>query len=1340
MSNPTEGAKEEPNSSADASVTKSGKKILTGTDLGVWDASLEDRSGIFSRWTLSFLTPLLKVGANKLIEAEDIGVPSKEDLAGRAYSVTQAAWDEQTLKVNAINAEKQAKYEKKLAACATEREKKKVKKPKLLEPGIASAVVKGFGGWLVVWAILLYVVSALLTFVPVLILNDLVRFFQSGRTLDDPHTFVHPWIEVVALAVLPLLIALLQTRHQVIMSHCAVFVRTAVSTMLYRKSLRVSAGGRAKTSTGQIVNMMSNDTAQLQRFLQFVGMTLVAPMQIIIALALIYLQVGHATWVGVAFMVFLMPINVLVFGTVSKMRVKVLKFSDLRVKMLNEILGGIRIIKFYAWEKPFGQEVGKLRHEELKALTLLSYVSAVGFSLILLSAPILQPILVFTAYVNFQDKPLDAATAFTTVALFNIMRFPFAFMPMGLLQYIQSKISLHRLERFLGFPELNEYVSEPPENGEDAMDPQGIISIKNGSFSWIDPDLPEIRPIQDEAKKRPKRQRRSTKKENVETSDEDVVPISATQHSIAQSVATSLDEEGKTKGPSITLQNLTCTINRGSLVAVVGPVGSGKSSFLSAMLGEMEPILGSKVYMKLGGANRAGFVAYAAQTSWVVNDTLRGNVLFGREFDEARYDSVIEACALADDLAALPAGDFTEIGERGINLSGGQKARVSLARALYSTDTKVLMMDDPLSAVDAHVVKKDEGVKTLEPEKLETLAEQKKKSDMKEKGKHLVKDEEREEGNVSGTAYVRYARAGGWWVVVSVLVIQGIGRASEIMASFWLAIWATAATSAQAGGEPLNGSETNFYLGIYALFGLLGVLGLTLRAIMMAVHRLGASKKLHEDLTASVLRAPVAFFDVTPVGRILNRFSADMDKIDLQLTQSLGQGISTIFSVLGAIAAIIAATKGTFLVPLIPIGYIYYVIQKWFRKTSTELQRVNSIANSPIFADFSQTLSGTSTIRAYGEESRFFAQCQQSFDTMNASYVLVQLTSNWLGLRLDVLGGIIGAFIGGIAVGTHSSNFIPAGWLGLALSYAIEVTGYLKHGVRMIATVEADMNSVERVLFYSNNIAAEAPSEVPENDPPQGSWPTNGEIEIKHASMRYRDGPMVLKDLSLSIAGGEKIGVVGRTGSGKSSLMIVLFRISELEADGGQILIDGVDVGKIGTTTLRLNLSIIPQDPVMFSNTIRYNLDPFRTASEEELWNVLKKVQMAEVIAVLPKGLEEMVSEGGENFSQGQRQLLCIARSLLRKPKILIMDEATASIDNTTDGLIQSMIRENFADATILTIAHRLNTIMDSDRVLVLDQGTIVEFDTPKALLEKKNGIFRALVDQSDKAARGEHD
>jgi ABC-type multidrug transport system fused ATPase/permease subunit len=329
---------------------------------------------------------------------------------------------------------------------------------------------------------------------------------------------------------------------------------------------------------------------------------------------------------------------------------------------------------------------------------------------------------------------------------------------------------------------------------------------------------------------------------------------------------------------------------------------------------------------------------------------------------------------------------------------------------------------------------------------------------------------------------------------------------------------------------------------------------------------------------------------------------------------------------------------------MIPIGYAYYMIQKWFRKTSTELQRVTSVANSPIFADFSQILSGTSTIRAYGEETRFFNQCSSSFDKMNASFILVQLCSSWLSLRLDLLGGCMGAFIGGIAVATKSSGFIPAGWLGLALSYSIEVTNFLKHGVKMIATIEAQMNSVERILDYTDNVEPEAPEFIPDTDPSADSWPMKGEIEFRNTSLRYRDGPLVLKDLSLTVKAGEKVGVCGRTGSGKSSLMVALFRISEIEKENGAIIIDGVNICDIGTSALRLNLSIIPQDPIIFSNTVRYNLDPFAVASDEELWEVLEKVQMGEVIAALPGGLEEHVAEGGENFSQGQRQLLCIGR------------------------------------------------------------------------------------------------
>ena len=499
----------------------------------------------------------------------------------------------------------------------------------------------------------------------------------------------------------------------------------------------------------------------------------------------------------------------------------------------------------------------------------------------------------------------------------------------------------------------------------------------------------------------------------------------------------------------------------------------------------------------------------------------------------------------------------------------------------------------------------------------------------------------------------------------------------------------------------------------------------------MAQHRLAASEQLHEELTTSIMRAPVSYFDVTPTGRILNRFAADMDKIDLELTQSLAQGTGTMFNVTQAYVTIAVATKGIFVIPLIPIGVMYYYIQKWFRKSSTEIQRVENITRSPIFSDFSQTLSGTPTIRAYGEQDRFTQSCKNGYDVNNASYQLVQQTGNWLGIRLDIIGGVISAFIAGLALATVDYGFIPAGWVGLALLESQQATNFLKHGVRMIAQVEANMSSVERVLHLSQNVAPEAPEKT-DNDPKDSEWPREGKISIKGATMRYREGPEVLKQPSFDVEGGKKIGVVGRTGSGKSSLMTSLFRIVEL-CDGA-ITIDDVDISKIGTLPLRSKLSIIPQDPTLFSNTVRYNLDPFANSTEEEVWDVLEKCQLGDVIRKLPGQLEEKVTEGGENFSQGQRQLLCIARSVLRKPKILVCDEATASIDNETDRLIQEMIRANFKDSTVLTIAHRLGTVMDSDKVLVLDDGKLAEFDKPENLMRVKGGIFRGMVEAAEKS------
>lgn len=887
----------------------------------VHSKSLEDQANCVSDWLLNYLSPLLRLGSTKVLEHSDIGVPSEQDRASTAFAAIVEYWEKEESRTNAINRTHKATYDAKFSKLSAAK-KLKTKPFVKVQPNVARSLLNAFGGYKVFLAISYYIIAALIQFVPVMILEDLVKYFESIDTPNPHKTVVPPWWLVVALGVLPFFTSILQTRSQVIFQHMAVFVRTAVSTLLYKKSLSVSAAGRACTSTGQVVNMMSNDTTQLQRFIQFGGMTLVAPIQIVISLILIYRQVGPATWVGVGFMVVLAPVNVVVFSIVGKMRRKVLKYSDLRVKMMNEILAGIRIIKFYAWEKPFKKEVGDLREKELQALTMLAYVSAVGFSLILLSAPIIQPILVFLTYINVQDKPLSASTAFTTVALFNIMRFPFAFLPMGLLQFIQSRISLRRLGNYLQLPELEKYVVSDDKSAQ-----PGSVTMKNCFFSWTNRKA-DLTPIDGTAKK--------TKKKNGRRGS-NASQGSALSDSRRPSIgSTNSGADDEPLEDVKTLRNVSVTINAGELVAVVGSVGSGKSSFLAAILGEMEPIDGSVVHVPrtTEQVEEANFISYCSQSPWVVNDTLKGNVLFGREFDQKRYDDVIDACALLDDLAVLPAGDATEIGERGINLSGGQKARVSLARALYAKKTKIILLDDPLSAVDAHVgehlfknaitgkvckgttrilvthhvhflprcdkvlvldggkvqhfgkyadlvasgvnftgavdfeekaEEADGDAAEAEKEVESAHVDEKATAAMKKKGENLTTKEEREEGSVDSKAYVHYAKSGGYFMFFSLFFVQGLGRASEIGSAFWLAYWAKNAIEASVnspeGISGLSDKSTTYYLNIYAAFGMIGVFCLTVRSVFMAVHRLRASRTLHNNLTASIMRAPVSFFD-----------------------------------------------------------------------------------------------------------------------------------------------------------------------------------------------------------------------------------------------------------------------------------------------------------------------------------------------------------------------------------------------------------------------------------------------------------------------------------------------
>lgn len=1365
----------------------------SGKDLGTHIMSLQDRASFLSLWTYSFMDKILYLGANKVIEPSDIGVPSKQDKSERIYRRILPFYRKEMERCEKVNLDLRMKYEEKLATCKTDEEREEVREPLYKTPSLFE-ICLSFGKMRVIIAIVFAIAGSLLQFGPVVILNNLVAYVEHYSEFGSDVPYDHPAdpkVQILFLFLFPVLAASFFMHGQMTCLHMAIYANSGLQSLLYQKSLKFSPVARGGTSTGQIVNMMSSDTLMIAGFFASCTNFFAAPCIVALAIYLIYQQVGSATWVGVAYMILLAPANAVVFKIVGDMRRKVVKFADTRIKMMSEILNGIRIVKFYAWEKPFFSQITQTRRKEMKALAILSYVATTGFSILLLSAPIVQPVLVFIAYVNISDQPLTAAKAFTTVALFNIMRFPFSFLPLGFLSYIQAKVGADRLSRALGLAELSPYIDSKPDPSLPLDSPyaqSGSISITNGNFTWGDPDA-----TKEEATLQ---QGSSSAESNDEPSDANAFVSNSGDIEIFRN-PTLVDS-------SYTLHNISCRFEPGSLVAVVGPVGSGKTSFLSAILGEMESVNGSKVHIPRTreeiGLN--GFLSYCSQSPWVISETIRGNIVFGRPFDHRRYERVLDCCALRDDLAILPAGDLTEIGEKGINLSGGQKARVSLARSLYSRDTKVLLLDDPLSAVDAHVGEHlfehaidgplgkgvtrvlvthhvhvlsrcdkvlvmdggrikhqgtyrelvqngvefvgacetgqtkeksgasehdDSGEKNSSQPKEDVIHGEKAKED----GKKLIDAEGREEGRVKAETYMRYIRSGGSRLFLALILIQIIGRGFEVASTFWLAKWSDDMSSAEIAGDPLTDGEINFYVWIYGLLSFLGVVVLGVRGIILAKHRVKASNVIHQGVLKSVLRAPVAFFDVTPIGRILSRFAYDTSILDLEVSQAISVVLTVVTTFLGGAAGIVAATKGLFLVAIIPITYLYYVLLLWFLRTSTEVKRCKHMSHSPIFADFSQMLTGIATIRAYGVQGEFFEKFRASLDHATACTEWMFFVDYWLVLRLDVIGGFLSCIIAIFVLATLPYDFVPAGYFGLSLSFSIELTIILKFGVQVMAMLESHMSSVDRIFEYTDKIEPEAPDVIEGVDPEPGTWPKDGNITLSNISMRYRNGPLVLKGLDLKIKGGEKIGVCGRTGSGKSSLMIALFRICEIEDDGGSIRIDNYNTREIGTDSLRRNLAIIPQDPVIFSTTVRFNLDPFNTKTDDELWNILKKVRLAEIVAKMPDGLDAQIPEGGDNFSLGQKQLLCIARAVALQPKILIMDEATASIDNETDAAMQVMIRENFKSATVLTIAHRLNTIMDSDRILVLDQGQLAELDTPQTLMSRKASIFKSMVETS---------
>uniref|UniRef100_A0A8B9LI33 ABC-type glutathione-S-conjugate transporter n=1 Tax=Astyanax mexicanus TaxID=7994 RepID=A0A8B9LI33_ASTMX len=1093
-------------------------------------------------------------------------------------------------------------------------------------------------------------------------------------------------------------------------------VKTAVMGLVYRKSLVINSAARRTCTVGEIVNLVSADTQKLMDFVVYFNAVWLAPIEIALCLFFLWQHLGPSALAGIATVILIFPLNGFIAKKRSKLQEIQMKFMDGRIKLMNEILNGIKILKFYAWEKAYLEKVLGYREKELGALRKSQILYSISIIIFLVSQIAFA---MFGVYVLIDDKNvLDAQKIFVSMALINILKTPLSQLPFAMSTTMQAVVSLKRLGKFLCQEEIKpDNVSRDPyKQDEDS------VVVENGTFSWSKDGPPCLKSVR--------------------------VPC-------------------------------------GGLVAVVGHVGSGKSSLLSAMLGETE--------RRSGNVSIKGSVAYVPQQAWIQNATLQDNILFGREKKKTWYQRVLEACALLPDLEILPAGDATEIGEKGLNLSGGQKQRVSLARAVYRK-ADIYLLDDPLSAVDAHVGQhifdKVIGPKGVLRDKtrvlvthgtsflpqadlilvlvdgeitesgsyqellnrngafadfIRTFASSERKESSVQRGdtnsvamQSLEADIEQEQipedlgkltevdkariGRVSWTAlfnallctvklemYIEYFRTIGLALIVPILFLYAFQQAASLAYNYWLSMWAD---------EPvINGTQlnTDMKLGVY------GALGFAQGQCLMAISIGGiiASRQLHLDLLKNVLHSPMSFFESTPSGNLLNRFAKEIDAIDCMIPDGLKMMLSYFFKLMEVCIIVLLATPFAAAI-IFPLALLYAFVQSFYVATSCQLRRLESVSRSPIYTHFNETVQGASVIRAFSEQSRFILQANRRVDVNQTSYFPRFVATRWLAVNLEFLGN--GVVLAAAILSVMGKETLSPGIVGLAVSHSLQVTAILSWIVRSWTDVENNIVSVERVKEYEETPKEAAWTSEGNSLPP--TWPQVGTIEFQDYGLQYRKGlEFALKGISLHIQRREKIGIVGRTGAGKSSLALGIFRI--LEAAKGKIYIDGFDIAQLGLHDLRSRITIIPQDPVLFSGSLRMNLDPFDAYSDEEVWGALELSHLRNFVSGLPEKLNYECSEGGENLSLGQRQLVCLARALLRKTKILVLDEATAAVDLETDTLIQSTIRSQFEDCTVLTIAHRLNTIMDYTKVIVMDKGHIAEMDTPANLIAQRGQFYR---------------
>ncbi|KAK8770954.1 hypothetical protein V5799_025802 [Amblyomma americanum] len=1246
-------------------------------------------SGPLSTLMFIWMTPLILKGYRRSLELIDLFKPRPELVTRVKYDEWSAYWNQEL---------DSAGYMPQDGSCDCKRP----------EPSLFRTMRRAFWKPVLVGCILAMLRTVVRT-APALLLHLITGYMAS----DEP-----TWKGVmyaVGIVAANFITAIFVRHIDCTLSLTGLGMKAAVIGAVYRKALKISSESQNNYTVGEMVNLVSVDADRVFRLAASFGFVASAPLLIIITIALLWQYLGVACLAGIAVMIVIMPLVLVVMSLGHKYQAAQMKLKDKRIKSMSEILNSIKILKLFAWENPFITKIDTLRSQEVALLKKYSYLTAFSCFCMTCSS-VLVALSSFVTYVLISDENiLNPTVAFVSLTLFNQMRYSMFLIPDFISNAIQTNVAFARIRKFLMSSEIDKCaVSRRPRDGE-------VITIKGATMSW------------------------------------------------------SWDKE-------CILHDVDLSVKNGELLAIVGPVGSGKSSLLSSLLGDLR--------IRSGSVDCIEDVAYVPQCPWIQNKTVRDNILFTKSYEAKLYDKVLRACCLEKDLEILPGGDLTEIGEKGINLSGGQKQRVSLARAAYQRKN-LYLFDDPLSAVDAHVgaaIFRDligprgllRGVtRVLVTHNLSVLPDvdrivvmragsivesgtyqelkeegsvlsellkefvRKKKRKQSEPGEdsgaetdatseaqpekqelNIVQKEVVEEGSIKMRVYLNYIRHAGPLLLFTLLFYAAF-RAIDIYNGIWLSEWST---------DPLlpDGTQNiplrDYRIEIYAILcvcqSLTGFIGV---ALLWRVA-LSASTRLHGLMLSGVMRAPLSFFEATPSGRILNRFGKDVDQLDVQLPMVGNFFLEFLIQIVGMIV-LISMNLPIFILIAVPVFVSFVLLRQVYVKSLRQVKRLESVTRSPVNNHLSETVTGLSSVRSYGVQSIFVQENDYKVDVTQNCTVNSLHCNYWMQIRLEIIGDIL-LLTMLLLIVTNRDN-IDAGMAGLMVSYSLNTIAPFNYLIYFSTELEANLVSAERLDEY-RRLTPEAPWCLSWS--PDPAWPREGALCFRSYSTRYREGlDLALNNINLDIKPGEKIGVVGRTGAGKSTMTLSLFRI--VEACGGQIVVDGIDISTLGLHDLRSRITIIPQDPVLFHGTLRYNLDPTGLHNSEELWAALERAHLKD--AFEEEGLDFEVTEGGLNLSVGQRQLVCLARAILRKTKILVLDEATASVDMETDALVQQTLREHMVDCTVVTIAHRLHTVLQSDRVVVMEQGCIVEVGQPAELLADGHTSFHSMAREAGLVSDG---